>query len=65
MAKRDISFLVNDIKAATIEAARNAAVDIMNNLAEQGPVWTGRFSSAWYAVPDGASPGGARSEGKI
>ena len=65
MAKRDISFLVNDIKAATVEAARNAAVDIMNSLAESGPVWTGRFSSAWYAVATGDAPGGARGEGKI
>lgn len=65
MAKRDIKFLVNDIKAATISAARNAAVDIMNSLAEAGPVWTGRFSSAWYAVEDGASAGTSRSEGKI
>lgn len=65
MAKRDIQFLVNDIKAATVEAARNAAVDIMNSLAEKGPVWTGRYSSAWYAIADGDAPGGARSEGKI
>jgi hypothetical protein len=65
MASRDIKFLVNDIKEATVKAARNAAVDIMNSLAENGPVWTGRFSSAWYAVEDGATPGGARSEGKI
>ena len=65
MARRDIKFLVNDIKAATVEAARNAAVDIMNSLAESGPVWTGKYSSAWYALADGASTGGARSEGKI
>lgn len=65
MAKRDIKFLVNDIKQATIQAAQEAAVDIMNSLAEAGPVWTGKFSSAWYAVPDGDSPGGARSEGKV
>ena len=65
MAKRDIKFLVNDIKTATVEAARNAAVDIMNSLAESGPVWTGKYSSAWYAVADGDAPGVARSEGKI
>jgi hypothetical protein len=65
MAKRDIKFLVNDIKEATVAAARTAAVDIMNSLAESGPVWTGRFSSAWYAVEDGGAPGGARSEGRI
>jgi hypothetical protein len=60
MAKRDIKFLINDIKEATITAAREAAVDIMNSLATQGPVWTGKFSSAWYAVPSGGSAGGAR-----
>jgi hypothetical protein len=65
MAKRDIKFLVNDIKQATVQAAQEAAVDIMNSLAEAGPVWTGRFSSAWYAVPEGGSPGGARAEGKV
>ena len=65
MAKRDIKFLVNDIKQATIQAAQEAAVDIMNSLAEAGPIWTGKFSSAWYAVPDGGSPGGSRSEGKV
>ena len=65
MAKRSIKFLVKDIKAATVEAARNASVDIMNSLAEKGPTWTGRYSSAWYALPTGDSPGGARSSGKI
>lgn len=65
MAKRDVKFLVNDIKEATVEAARTAAVDIMNSLAESGPVWTGRFSSAWYAVEEGGAAGGARSEGRI
>ena len=65
MAKRDIKFLVNDIKQATVQAAQEAAVDIMNSLAEAGPVWTGRFSSAWYAVPEGGSPSGARAEGKV
>ena len=62
---RDIKFLVNDIKEATVQAAREASVTIMNSLAQAGPVWTGKFSSAWYAVPDGDTPGGARSEGKI
>jgi hypothetical protein len=65
MAKRDIKFLVNDIKEATVAAARTAAVDIMNSLAESGPVWTGRFSSAWYAIEKGGAPSGARSEGRI
>jgi len=62
---RDIKFLVNDIKEATVQAAREASVEIMNSLAQAGPVWTGKFSSAWYAVPEGGSPGGHRSEGKV
>jgi len=65
MAKRSIKFLVNDIKAATVEAARNASVDIMNSLANRGPAWTGRYSSAWYALAEGNSPGTNRSNGKI
>jgi len=62
---RDISFIVNDIKNATVQAAREASVQVLNSLAKAGPVWTGKFSSAWYVVPDGGTPGGHRSEGKI
>jgi len=65
MAKRDIKFLINDIQEATVYAAQEAAVNIMNSLAQAGPVWTGKFSSAWYAVPKGGSPSGPRSEGKV
>jgi len=64
MAKRDIKFLVNDVRQAAVEAARNASVEIMNSLAERGPIWTGKYSSAWYAVPSGQSPGGPRGEGR-
>jgi len=65
MASRDIKFLVKDIKEATVRAAREAAVEIMNGLAKAGPVHTGAFSSAWYAVADDAAPGGPRSTGRI
>ena len=65
MAKRSIKFLVSDVKAATVEAARNASVDIMNSLAQEGPAWTGRYSSAWYALAEGDSPGTNRSSGRI
>jgi len=64
MAKKDIKFLVNDIKEATVAAAQDAAVEIMNSLSERGPIWTGKFSSAWYALPSGTQPGGHRSEGR-
>ena len=58
---RDIKFLVKDIKDATVNAARQASVEIMNGLVAAGPGYTGEFSSAWYAVEKGQSPGGPRS----
>ena len=65
MAKRDIKFLLNDIQEASVEAARDACVDIMNSLAKKGPAWTGRYSSAWYALAPGQTAGKARSKGSI
>jgi len=62
---RDIKFLVKDIEDATRKAAQLAAVQIMNGLAKAGPAYTGRFSSAWYAVPKGGSVGGPRGSGSI
>ena len=58
---RDIKFLVKDIEEATINAARTACVEIMNGLVEAGPGYSGEFSSAWYAVEQGQSPGKPRS----
>lgn len=58
---RDIKFLVKDIQKATVQAAREASVQIMNGLVAAGPGYTGEFSSAWYAVEKGQSPGGPRS----
>jgi hypothetical protein len=58
---RDIKFLVKDIQDATVNAAREACVTIMNGLVEAGPGYTGEFSSAWYAVEKGQEPGGPRS----
>jgi len=58
---RDLKFLVKDLKDVTIRAARTTCVQIMNGLVEAGPGYSGEFSSAWYAVPKGDSPGGPRS----
>jgi len=58
---RDIKFLVKDLQDATVKAARQASVEIMNGLVAAGPGYTGEFSSAWYAVEKGQSPGGPRS----
>ena len=65
MARNQIRFLVDEIKDTVVQAAREASVQIMNSLAEQGPVWSGQFSSAWYAVPEGQAPGGPRATGRI
>jgi hypothetical protein len=62
MAK-DFKNLINDMKELVTNSARTAAVEIMNSLAEQGPAYSGQFSSAWYAVEPGQSPGGPRSAG--
>lgn len=60
MAK-DLKFLVKDLEDATVNAARQACVEIMNGLVEAGPAFSGEFSSAWYAVEKGQSAGGPRS----
>lgn len=62
---RDIRFLIDDINDLTVQAAREASVRVMNSLAESGPVWTGEFSSAWYALPEGQQPGPPRATGGI
>jgi hypothetical protein len=62
---RNIKFLVKDIEDATRRAAQSAAVEIMNGLAKAGPAYTGRFSSAWYALPRGLPAGGPRGSGRI
>jgi len=60
---RDFKHLLNDLKEVVTTGARHAAVEIMNSLAEQGPAYSGQFSSAWYAVEPGQTPGGPRSAG--
>ena len=65
MPKRDIKFLLNDVKKASVQAAREACVDIMNALSKRGPGWTGKYSSAWYALPPGQVPKGPRSKGQV
>jgi len=62
---RDIKFLVKDIKKATVQAARTTCVKIMNGLVEAGPGYSGEFSSAWYALERGATPGGPRSSNRL
>lgn len=59
---RDIGRLGRDIQDLVSRAAREAAVNVMNDLAEAGPVWSGKFQDSWVAIPDkggGGGPGGS------
>ena len=48
---RDIGRLGRDIQGLVSKAARQAAVNVMNDLAEAGPVWSGEFQDSWVASP--------------
>ncbi|MEC8755626.1 MAG: hypothetical protein VXX72_08345 [Pseudomonadota bacterium] len=54
-----------NVDESVVTALRKASVEIMNDLAKQGPGYSGEFSSAWYAVPPGGSPGGNRSTDRM
>ena len=57
--------LRRDVDESVVTALRQAAVQIMNDLSDAGPGYSGEFSSAWYAVPPGGSPGSNRSTDRI
>ena len=66
MPRNELKLLVKDIEEATIRGAQAACIQIMNGLVEAGPAYTGRFSSAWYAVAQGSgSVGGPRGSGRL
>ena len=65
MAKEFSNFFKKDLKKTITETSRRVCVEIMNDLAQKGPAYSGEFSSAWYAVPPGTEPGGPRGTGKI
>ena len=41
------------------EAAREATVKVMNDLAERGPEWSGDFKNSWMAIPAGKGASGS------
>ena len=57
--------LRRNVDESVVRALRQAAVQIMNDLSDAGPGYSGEFSSAWYAVPPGGSPGSNRSTDRI
>ena len=47
---RDIKFLTDDIRKSLAKGGQTSSVLIMNSLSQEGPRWTGKFSSAWSAI---------------
>lgn len=58
--KRAVDVILKNIEEATVEAMRQACVEIMNDLVKAGPAYTGEFSASWYAVAPGKQPGPPR-----
>ena len=47
---RDVKFLTDDIRKSLAKGGQTSSVLIMNSLSQNGPHWTGKFSSAWSAI---------------
>ena len=61
--RKEISQLPIDVRELINEVARYAAVEIMNDLAEAGPEWSGEFQDSWVAVPIGRAASGSTGGG--
>jgi hypothetical protein len=61
--RQQVSQLAVDIRDLINTAARFAAVEIMNDLAEAGPVWGGEFQDSWIAIPIGTGASGSTGGG--
>tara|TARA_R100000329_G_scaffold125927_1_gene104500 strand:+ start:277 stop:864 length:588 start_codon:yes stop_codon:yes gene_type:complete len=61
--RRDARFMTEDMIKEANDAARDAALEIINGLAKAGPYWDGHFRNEWVAIPlgSGASGGGGGS----
>lgn len=56
MAK-SVGQMNRDYRRKTQSAARHAAAEIMNDLAEAGPNWSGTFKDSWVADAPGSAVG--------
>ena len=54
---RDVKFLTDDIRKSLAKGGQTASVLIMNSLSQEGPRWTGKFSSAWSAISNRSKKG--------
>lgn len=57
--RNDVRNLGPDALAAINNAARQAAVEIMNDLGRLGPAYSGEFRDSWIAIPVGKGAGGS------
>lgn len=58
-----IEKMADDVRDAAINALRNAAKEVVNDLASIGPNWSGEFRQDWYvATKDGKRGAQARGE---
>ena len=56
--RNDVRNLALDALEAINEATRHVAVEIMNDLGELGPAYSGEFRDSWVAVPVGQGASG-------
>ena len=65
MASRrdDVRNFPKDLRESINLVSRFAAVELMNDLAEAGPEWTGEFQDSWVAIPIGKGASGSTGGG--
>jgi hypothetical protein len=65
MASRrdDVRNFPKDLRESINLVSRFAAVELMNDLAEAGPEWTGEFQDSWIAIPMGKGASGSTGGG--
>ena len=61
--REEVSKLPKDMREMLNLVARAAAVEIMNDLAEAGPEWSGEFQDSWVAIPIGKGASGSTGGG--
>ena len=61
--REEVSKLPKDLRELVNLVARSAAVEIMNDLAEAGPEWSGEFQDSWVAIPVGKGASGSTGGG--
>ena len=56
--RNDVRNLAPDALNAINQATRQAALEILNDLGDRSPAYTGEFRDSWVAVPVGTGAGG-------